>query len=248
MSRFESYLAHQLNINMKRLLAFGCSNTYGHGLKDCWSPDGRPGDEASKYAWPQILSQHLNRVCVNLSNPGASIREVVHKVQTTTFRKSDIVVVMFPPIPRSCIIKHDPMGSQNKVGKRYFEYHDNWHLEQIFINRTPKLTNLDKVWITHFADKTHILLDWITLSNYICLFLKEKKIKAYYFYTGTNSQPTKFIKDHKLHSMNSVPDSISGVVEISRSTNDYALDNNHPGEKSHETFANRAFQYINQNG
>ena len=48
--------------------------------------------------------------------------------------------------------------------------------------------------------------------------------------------------------MNSVPDSISGVVEISRSTNDYALDNDHPGEKSHETFANRAFQYINQNG
>jgi hypothetical protein len=49
-----------------RLIAFGCSNTYGEGLEDCWIPEFRKhGPKPSKVAWPQILADKMGRECVN---------------------------------------------------------------------------------------------------------------------------------------------------------------------------------------
>tara|TARA_B100001057_G_scaffold190373_1_gene191126 strand:- start:1142 stop:1855 length:714 start_codon:yes stop_codon:yes gene_type:complete len=234
------------NKRKRRLVAFGCSNTYGHGLKDCWvNKDGVPevGLQASKYAWPQLLSSYMGRTCTNLSNPGASIREVVHRIQTTTYQKGDIVVVMFPPVPRSCLISHNPNTEANN---RYERYGD-WIIEQIFINRRPKPTDLDKIWISNFADDSHIMLDWVTLSNYVYLFLKQKNIPAFYSTCGKSSIERKFVEEHNLTYIDYVPFFSPGVVEISKTMNDYALDNDHPGEQSHKIFADRIFQYISQN-
>ena len=228
---------------MNRLVAFGCSNTYGYGLKDCPLPLGVIG-KSSKLAWPQILSKHLNRVCVNLSNPGASLREVVHRIQTTKFKKSDIVVVMFPPAPRSCVITLDP--TVDPTGKDRIEKYGDWRIKQIFINRDVP-TDLDKIWISHFADEYHINLDYLTLSNYIYLFLKHKNIKSFFFSAMNAVKIHNTIKNSIQDDVDQVPIFYPGIYQIAEAMNDYALDNDHPGEQAHKAFADRAFQYICQN-
>lgn len=45
---------------MSRLIAFGCSHTYGHGLPDCFIPPHRPGTDPSKLSWPYPLGELLN--------------------------------------------------------------------------------------------------------------------------------------------------------------------------------------------
>ena len=56
----------------KRLITFGCSNTYGHGLPDCHVPPNEAGPNPSKVAWPQLLADRRGLECVNLGQPGGS--------------------------------------------------------------------------------------------------------------------------------------------------------------------------------
>ena len=46
---------------MDRLVAFGCSYTYGHGLPDCIMAKGRAGKRPSKFAWPYLLAKKLDK-------------------------------------------------------------------------------------------------------------------------------------------------------------------------------------------
>ena len=47
---------------MSRLVVFGCSHTYGHGLRDCYDPlTGHPGPQPSLQAWPARLVELLRQ-------------------------------------------------------------------------------------------------------------------------------------------------------------------------------------------
>lgn len=86
---------------MTRLVAFGCSYTYGQGLPDCFIklPGPRwfhgPGVQASKYAWPSLVADKLGLKCANISRPGASNLEILHKILNFQFEKDDTVFVMW---------------------------------------------------------------------------------------------------------------------------------------------------------
>ena len=55
---------------MPRLIAFGCSNTYGQGLEDCHILPNFPGPSPSKTAWPNTLGNLLNcSEVINQSKP-----------------------------------------------------------------------------------------------------------------------------------------------------------------------------------
>ena len=43
-----------------KLVTFGCSYTYGHGLPDCIMAKGRAGKRPSKFAWPYLLAKKLD--------------------------------------------------------------------------------------------------------------------------------------------------------------------------------------------
>jgi len=59
-----------------RLIAFGCSYTYGAGLEDCFTPPIGHGPIPSKFAWPQLVANELNMECINMSSSGASNKEI----------------------------------------------------------------------------------------------------------------------------------------------------------------------------
>ena len=100
---------------MKRLLTYGCSNTYGESLPDCL-PTGNEKDRMpppSQFAWPKVLSQKLRRECVNLSRSGSSNKEIHLRIVETDFKEDDIVVVLWTHHNRSCFIA-DTTASNGK--------------------------------------------------------------------------------------------------------------------------------------
>ena len=91
---------------MNRLLAFGCSHTYGESLPDCLPPKGfvAPMPPPSQFAWPNLLAKKLNRECVNLASCGASNKQIHYNIVNTNFENDDLVLVLWTQHSRSCFM------------------------------------------------------------------------------------------------------------------------------------------------
>jgi hypothetical protein len=97
----------------KRLVTFGCSNTYGQGLKDCSEPDLRAGPLPSKFAWPQLLANHLKLECVNMSEPGASNKQLWWKTVNFEFEPTDLVIYAATFVNRELVLEDDTDDYKN---------------------------------------------------------------------------------------------------------------------------------------
>lgn len=114
-----------------RLIAFGCSHTYGVGLKDCWLDIGGPGDlPPSKLAWPQLMANKLNIECINASKWGSSNREIWHRIINFDFKSDDIIIAQWTYPNRDCIIRQD--GTIEQLAT--------WHHED-YVSRYIALTS-----------------------------------------------------------------------------------------------------------
>lgn len=88
-----------------RLVAFGCSNTFGSSL-----PENLPygnGIVGSTYAWPHVLANKLNVPCVNKGFPAASNKLISHMLHNTVLYPTDIVMVLWTYIDRWSVIETD---------------------------------------------------------------------------------------------------------------------------------------------
>lgn len=97
---------------MAKLYAYGCSHTFGHGLKDCavFVDKGKnsyydPGLVPSKLVWAQLLADRLGLTCVNRSEPGSSVKQQVFSLMQDPITDCDTVVCLWPVFDRSCIFK-----------------------------------------------------------------------------------------------------------------------------------------------
>jgi hypothetical protein len=88
---------------INKIVALGCSYTYGHGLDDCIDPDDilKPGSNPSNFAWPNQLAKHLGvRKVLNLSHPGSSMKYALHILAHNKHELSNkTLVVCMPPDP-----------------------------------------------------------------------------------------------------------------------------------------------------
>lgn len=94
---------------MSRLIAFGCSNTFGQGLPDCHfvNKAGKfyPGLHPSKHAWPSKLGKLLGvDQVINMGKPGSSNKQIWHTIVNFEFNPDDFVVCHWSLIQRSCIL------------------------------------------------------------------------------------------------------------------------------------------------
>lgn len=108
---------------MTRLLAFGCSNTYGHCLPDCCIEGKFPGDQPSKLAWPSLLAEKLGLDCINLSKPGLSNFGILDSILKFNYSNDDLVIVMWSLFNRDMLF--DLEGRPNhawNLGNRYSTY------------------------------------------------------------------------------------------------------------------------------
>jgi hypothetical protein len=80
---------------MGRLVTFGCSYTYGTGLKDIYKIPTISNSLPSIYAWPSWLGQKLKLEVINKSYPGSGNGEILNNLLRFDFNKDDIVVIMW---------------------------------------------------------------------------------------------------------------------------------------------------------
>ena len=95
---------------MPRLVTFGDSFTYGHGLEDCWIADKEyPGPTPSKFAWPQHLGNMFGLEVVNKSMCGYSNIQILREIISFDLEPTDTVIVGWTYSLRDCIFSKNSL-------------------------------------------------------------------------------------------------------------------------------------------
>jgi hypothetical protein len=216
---------------MSRLIAFGDSQTFGHGLPDCWNEKKRqPGPEPSKFAWPNFLAKllsvnelvHTSYTCA----PGASNLEILYKILCFDFKPNDIVVIFWSFTSRDLILTEDyttktPAGDFNYLKEkiRIGNWLDNEKNREWFSLHTKADYMLRSWFIIHHAEN---YLNNIGLENYNVLSEFKHMIKKENFPSYLNFKNVDLKQDY------------SYFYKI----NEKALDGKHGNIKCNEDIAN----------
>jgi len=199
-----------------RLVAFGCSLTYGHGLEDCCSGKRKtgPGKEPSKYAWPNVLANIMGIDCCNLSKPGASNKRIAYTVYSSDLTDKDLVFVNWSYASRYCVI------TKSKIIDLSIEPQGAWK---------GKINNAFR----HLADANDLMLDSILRVDYTKLLLDKNKITN--FHTLSNK------KDFNSYTNKNMLTTSMGPI---RDMFPLAIDKSHPGREAHAYFAEEIYREI----
>jgi hypothetical protein len=152
---------------MSRLITFGDSFTYGHGLSDCHVYPNLAGDVPSKLSWPSLLANKLGLAVINKSQPGHSNIEILRDILNfEDIQPSDIIAVGWTFVVRDCIFKKDLMGIDTsfKISP--------WHNDKELI----------KHWLSVHNDYDLAVRAGLYM-HYASCYLKTKQIKQYHFCT-----------------------------------------------------------------
>jgi hypothetical protein len=211
-----------------RLVAFGCSNTFGHGLVDCWNDKlKQPGNAPSKYAWPSVLGSNLGLDVVNLSRCGGSNREIWWNIVNTKFQSADTVVILWSYNYRYCIL-NDPYVTDQP--------------EQLGIwDNTPASSLYKKTSV--YRPDLDFAVESLTFMDHANRYLKSLRIKNIYHY-APNAEEWKSTspEEHKWCDVRIV----DYANDIWFGINEFALDNAHPGPKMQKAFAEKVQQHIKE--
>jgi hypothetical protein len=207
---------------MSRLITFGDSFTYGHGLADC-HVEGKnwAGPTPSKFAWSQVLGDKLGLEVINQSKPGHSNIQILRDILSFDFVPTDLVVVGWTYAVRDYIFKKNflgmdvsfmvsPWSKDKSVLKKYLSVHNDYDLS---------------------------IRAGLYIHHSEC-FLKTKNVKQYHFcaHHGWVQVMPDFIN---------TPTNFIPYMILDRDL-DLALDNSHPGPVAHKLAAEKLYEIINE--
>ena len=216
---------------MPRVIACGCSNTYGHGLKDITDNFGKmymPLRGPSKLAWPQLLADKLGYECVNLSMPASSNKLISYKLTDQKIEKDDVVVFLWTFLLRTCILKEiDPSETLNE--------------RVIYLHKASRKDESKKAaqswvkWQAKYGTDYDLLNEnmvWVSAANRYA----ERFTNNVYNYS-INGGELFPLQDR--YSVNIIEDFGKKVYNMPK-----ALDRSHPGEEAHQEMANIIYNNI----
>ena len=216
---------------MSRIIAFGCSNTWGEGLPDTWNAgdEGRWRGQPSKFAWPQILADKMNLECVNIGEGGVSNKYIANLIAETEFQQDDIVVVLWTYFSRSCVFAED--GSVRRLMSQDISNNN--------ISKNDRKWN--KIYYNKFYTDQDAIKDGYFRANFAKLYLDSIGIKNYH-YTCFEQQSIgpSSIKPAPKWSCIDFPD-------IRFTPSDVALDRLHPGIRSQHQMAMDIYEDLKTN-
>jgi len=144
---------------MTRLIAFGCSMTYGHCLP------------SRDLAWPSQLSRVLGLDCVNMSRVGSSNKQIWHDLINFDFQEDDIVFVLWSYPSRSCVLKNKKESinighwliEESQLSKTFYEnFYTKYDMEtqsKLFVSHANLFLAGKKITIYNLCiEKSHTLL------------------------------------------------------------------------------------------
>ena len=170
---------------IRRLVTFGCSLTYGHGLADCYKDNGREGEKPSVQAWPTLLAQKLKIPVDNRGQAGASNKEIWYKVMDSKFKEGDMVVILWTYLNRNCLLMPEYI---DRFGPGRASVRSKKWLEHQFNDYDATIELMGRVdHVMHYLDKKkirnhHYFADW---------YITKQKVFTRY----THPQDKMFIKD-----------------------------------------------------
>jgi hypothetical protein len=208
---------------MKKLITFGCSFTYGHGLPDCLHKNGHgPLDYPSKMGWPSMLGNHLNLTVINKSVPGASNLEILYHLLNFNFSNDDTVVIMWTFPFRDLFFERTFKNWLNN--KTYTQL-------KIFLQKS----RWRKLWIPDGDERDYAIRSWIYM-HHASLLLKSKNLKHLHYL----AIPLDLIchKPDYIEIENLCTDGFTMV--------DKAADNLHPGIESNKLTAEKILDELNK--
>lgn len=119
---------------MSRLVAFGCSITYGQGLPDCLEVN-KFGHIPSKFSWPTLTANKLSLDVVNHGMTGASNKRILLNVLNVDIKSDDIVVFLWSYTCRGLIcpernsfIDIFPTMDDNEIKHNFYSLHSDYDL------------------------------------------------------------------------------------------------------------------------
>lgn len=200
---------------MSRLITFGCSLTFGHGLPDCFVPPKDPGSQPSKLGWPSIIAKCIDRDCVNISSPGASNKKIWYDIINFNYQKDDIVFILWSYIERSTIIHNN--NKMTFVGT-WVPDHKNYYKELYDQNDATIMSSL--------------------FVNHANMYLRQENITTYNMIPGTRELPI-------LELNNLITKHIPIYLTDLRDYYPLALDKRHPGTEFQIAYAKKILDFLN---
>lgn len=218
---------------MKRLVTYGCSNTFGEGLPDKWDAINKVciyNNEPSKYAWPQLLANNLKIECLNLAKEGTSNKFITNSILNTKFKKDDIVVIVWTYYSRSCFFQDD--GTHRRI-----------MIQDISNNRINRAeVKYNKIYYQRFYTDLNANIDNHMYFNLVKFYFDKNGIKNYHF---TCNEVQFNVLNSRCLSLKPIPSwSTVSPVQINDCYVDTALDRLHPGVESHKRVAEKIKTYI----
>ncbi len=201
-------------MQLTNIVAFGDSFTYGWVLPD----QDLNNTFTSKHAWPHVLSKKLSCTYNNMAVPGASNREIWHRLLNYKFKKHDVAVVLWTWINRYAIIT----GPNNE------------HIEQVSIN-TPIARRLDTA--LHVNNDFDRMYDSYTYIDHANRVLKERNITVYNFGVDALEDTPNW----------ATATSMCNISFLNVWKNfPYTADYSHPGVEAHQEMAEIMFNFIHR--
>ena len=198
---------------IKRILAFGCSFTYGIGLEDC---NDRPDKtdktlRPSKLAWPALLHNLTGIPVVNRAIPAASNLEILWYLLDTKFEPGDVAIIMWSLPNRDVYFTKGPQVGYAGLMKPF---------QQLGMWATGDTA---RRWIVKMDEYDYQQRTWLYM-HHAQLYLQSKQIPwmhfpAYPVETCVNKPD--FLDITNLH--------MQGMAPV-----DKALDGEHPGPESQQ--------------
>lgn len=215
---------------MNRLIAFGCSHTYGEGLPDCIGTLNKPGvpiPPPSKFSWPYLLADKLSLECINYAVCGASNKEIQHSILDADLNKNDTVVVLWTHHNRTCFL-HSKKKSPYQFMPSYTEKRK---------GNPPARRNLNKIFYTHLFNEYDLQNETYVAIDHSYRYLINYGIKVYNF---TFSRDKKMISSE----LDFVPNWFLSPIKNLKLIDDYGADNMHPGLKAHDDLASQVYEIV----
>jgi hypothetical protein len=152
---------------MSRLIVFGCSHTYGHGLPDCYrtpteSSPYTSGLQPSNLGWPNELAKLMNiNTVINQSRAGASNKEIWQKIINFPFKRDDIVFTLWTYPSRFCFLDHQGEDPSKQISPGQI--------------RHERKIDLSRIYYKHFYSEHDADVDFTLRTDHAVRYLTSKK-------------------------------------------------------------------------
>jgi len=204
-----------------KLFTFGCSFTYGTGLKDCWAGNYKSGPHPSRYAWPARLSRSLRiPLYFNLSKSGSSNKRIAHTALQRQFDPTDIIVFLWTMPGRDTIFAADP--------------NESWDL---FPHGQAEPKHIQKQFHKYIGHHTDYSL---MVTEYMHMNLADSHCRKYTNQVFHFAVPELY--EQYQFEWNKVK--LLDYANLEFSKHGAALDGAHPDEGAHIAWANRVSDYV----